>query len=287
MIPMPPGWRLQLLAHALVLTHPEGKQVATIHYRERVRPLRRLGAIVDEIVAATPGFAAERVGAPERLLTVENEHAALVTVSGVQDGAAAQRDLGIVFGDDFFAAVGGLCLRAERRGELTALVRDLVRKDLQMLGIRRRRFEYAAPPGWAPLARDLLVEWYPPGYPRDRTVLRVHPAYPIANAPASVDAAKIGRHVRKRGGAAEDPRPRAIATPAGLRGWGYRLCIEEAVAREIVVLDDARYRYLIELSSSELGRHAQALEAVVASVVPIPANGVTDHASDLLAYWLS
>jgi hypothetical protein len=289
MIPIPTDWKLSFSAHALVFVHPDGKQVATLHYRERVQPLRRVGAILDEILARTPGFAVSRVDPPERLCTLEGEHAVLVTVAGVQDGVAAQRDVGIVFGDDFFAALVGLCLVPDHRDELTRLVRVLTRHDQQLLGVRRRRFEYTPPPGWQALARERLVEWYPPEFPRDPSGTKIHPAYPRAAAADGATPALLSSAHRDRGLVVEEqPAPTPVSTRAGLGGQAHVFHIAPDVTKEIVVLDDARYRYILELSTRAPERwaaHHATLGEVVASVVPIPTSQRREIPPDMLAYW--
>jgi hypothetical protein len=181
MIPLVPGWSTEALPHGVFMTHPEGKAVATIAYRERARPLLRLGAMVRSILARTPGWAATKVASHERLETIEGEHAALVTLAGTQDGVPAQRDLGFTFGDDFVSSVGGLCFREAAFRDQTTLVRELTRYDSHVLGIRRRRFEYDPPAGWQPVSLPgQAVDWLAPEYPRQRVSLTVHAASPHA-----------------------------------------------------------------------------------------------------------
>ena len=121
MIPAVRGWATEALPHGILMTHPGGKQVATIAYRERARPLLPVGPLLHNVLARTPRWVTERVGPVERLVTHDGEHGALVTVTGTQDGAPAHRDFGFVFGDDFFSSVGGLCLLKGLRLELTAV----------------------------------------------------------------------------------------------------------------------------------------------------------------------
>jgi hypothetical protein len=295
MIPIPKGWSVKYLADGLVLAHPDARDAARLWYRERVRPARRLGAILDEVLAASAGFVVGRVGPPERLVTLEGEHAALVTVSGTQDGAPAQRDVGVVFGDDFYAALGGLCLRPDLDGAMTQLVRDLIVRDQQVLGLRRRPFEYTPPPGWQPLARELAVEWHPPEFPNDRTVLKVHPAYPHAGGSMATTPQAIARMYGDHGiDVQEQQPPRAILNPAGLAGAAHALRVlprnERVMQKEIVVLHDTRHRYVLELSSCVAERwaeHRATLHAVVDSVIPIggAARGLEEGA--VLDHWLS
>src|SRR5262249_48466528 len=186
---------------------------------ERVRPLGRIGALVREHLAAEPQFTDWVLpDAAERLVTTEGEHAALVTLRGRERGAPAQRDLGFVFGDDFYAAVLGQCFDEARFGELTAKVRGLILADSHALGVRRRRFEYAPPPDWEPIVENLVTDWYPPGYPAEGVILTVFAANPRKVETSAVfhgiirELTQAGNHVSVEG----DPTPARASS--GLAG---------------------------------------------------------------------
>jgi hypothetical protein len=290
-----PGWRTIHEAGLIELVHPAGRSAATIAYRERVRPLGRIGALVREHLAAEPQFTGWVIpDAAERLVTNEGEHAALVTLRGRERGAPAQRDLGFVFGDDFYAAIFGQCFDEARFGELTAKVRGLVLADGHALGVRRRRFEYTPPPGWEPIVENLVTEWYAPGYPREGVMLTVYAANPRKIETSAAFHAMIreleqaGNHVAVEGA----PTP---ARASSLVGSILSLSLRRSVAgmmtavKKLALLQDARYSYGLELtarSAAELAAYPGVLEAVVASVKPIPEPGGSARDQSFAAYWM-
>src|SRR5207253_1767093 len=112
MIVIPRGWAVVNELETIELVHPEGRDVATIEYRERVRPLVKAGALIRRLLAEQPAFACD--GLPdcvERMTTAEGEYAAFVTLPGRERGQPAQRDVGFVFGDDFYARIAAVCHR--------------------------------------------------------------------------------------------------------------------------------------------------------------------------------
>jgi hypothetical protein len=294
MIPTLVGWSLEALPHGVAMTHPEGSCVATVLYRERARPLRRLGAVVAEILGRTPGWVTGRMGPVERLVTNDGEHAALLTVWGSQGGAPAQRDLGVIFGDAFFSSVGGLCLRPSLQQELTALVRDLVRHDSHLLGVRRRRILYDPPPGWEPVPRPrLAMEWLAPGYPLDPMTLTVHAAVPHTLVPG-VSVERLASYLTALGAALVERRQVERLNVRGLEGWTEELRTSHPRLGEdvrlVTLLRDERYSYAAELWSAAdaPGRQAAGpiLRAVVASFQPVPPPTRGEALKVLVDHWL-
>ncbi len=294
MIPALVGWTTEALPQGVLMTHPAGKQVATIAYRDRARPLLRLGAILADILSRTPRWSTQGIGQPERLVTHDGEHAALVTVRGTQDGAPAQRDLGFVFGDDFFSSVGGLCFVAAAHAELTSLVRDLTRWNMHYLGVRRRRFEYDPPPGWQPVPLPgLAVEWLAPEFPRDRTNLTVHAASPHAIVEGtSFDA--VEAYLEQMGHRLTMRKTLKPFEVEGLQG-----AVEELHAsppeggtsvRRVAMLRDKRYVYPLELFSARPlaseHPHWRVFQTVLESVRPIPPPTRAEAIGGLVTHWL-
>ena len=180
MIAVPPGWTIEHLPEAVAFTHPSGG--AHIHYRERAGRPRRVGMLAREILAGWPQLRVKSFGAIERMVTLEGELAAVLSVECSEGDRDVHIDLGFVFTDDFFTSIAGTCRDAALRGDIRVLVRELIREDNLALGIRRRRFEYQPPPGWQPFRRSLATEWLPPEYPAHDTRLIAYPANPIAVA---------------------------------------------------------------------------------------------------------
>jgi hypothetical protein len=300
MIFTPADWTVIPEIGMFELVHPEGRGVAVIRYRERVRPLERLGAIVRRFLAADPLFASTPPPTvAERLETVEGEHAALVTVREEappgDDPRPAQRDLGIVFGDDFFSLVSCVCRVPARFAEMTTLVRELVTTDRHMLGTRRRRFDYEPPATWQPLITGFVTEWYPPEFPNDSMHMTVYPANPTALTPGAVFDLMLG--AATRGGVkiqkVEPPRP--IRADSGLQGRCFEVLLRGPAPEALelpkicAVLQDERYIYSLEGSARSvvhMGAHRADFERVVASVRAIPLLRTDARDPTLISHWV-
>ena len=274
MIPIPQRWHAENRDEDVVLTHPAGAEAGFIIYRDRQRPLRRVGALVREALGQQPSFHATRIDVPQRLVTYEGEYAALVTVQGRCNDAAEQFDFGFVFGDDFYASIMATCRDLACASTATDVVRDLVLHDSQALGVRRRRFEYAPPPGWQPTRRGLATSWISPDYPRDETWLVVYAANPVALVPDMT----VFLEQLASGGCEIDEACASNGVAFGaLRGRSQqirgRMQDGKVLWREAVLLRDDRYAYAFEMSSHtpQAWSHARnALMRVLRSAQPIP-----------------
>ena len=157
MISPPPGWSVEHADEGLLLCAPEGPERALVRYVERRRPI----APARELVLAGPiphGFLIETTSTPKHLVTAEGEHAAIVTRSGTLAGRAFTLFYGYVFLDDYFSSLEGMCV-----AELVATVADMLIGDVHMLGrVRRRRFNYAPPPGWSAQYDLFETRWKAP-----------------------------------------------------------------------------------------------------------------------------
>jgi hypothetical protein len=292
-IPHVTGWTKVYSGDSLALYHPEGAAVGGIRYRERVRPLVGASLVVEELLARFPQFQGAAPNRPEMLVTAEGEYAAHVVVSGLVDGKPAQRDVGLVFGDDFYALLSGLCVVEEKFAEFSRLVRLLVRLDSHALGVRRRRYLYTPPPGWHGQARGLTTEWSPLDFPQVPTLIHVFPANPLAEQPQTVldqmlaeDAANGFVFEAMRG-------PEPIASLHGLAGLAWNIVGtfggKPRSHRDLVVLKDNRYLYSLRLETMQEERSVERalfLE-LVRSVQPIPAPTVTEpkQVGTLVEHW--
>jgi hypothetical protein len=291
LISAPPAWTVIPEIGMLELVHPSGRGAGVIEYRERVRPLARMGAIVRRVLALDPLFAEADVPADaERMRTSEGEHAALVTVRV----ASAQRDVGVVFGDDFYALAIGLCREPALFAEATRVMRELVVGDRHMLATRRRRFDYEPPPGWQPFVAGFVTAWYPPEFPNDSTYVTVYPANPTTLAPNAIfdimlaAATRGGMRVTK----VEPPRP--ARSDSGLSGRSFEALLRGPPPEPIdlpmacSVLADARYVYAVEASARNvvhLATHRAALDALVASIRPVPASRADIRDATTISHW--
>lgn len=293
MIVLPRGWTLVNEADHVVLVHAGGRDVAAIEYRERNHPLAKVGALVRRFLARHAEFTPDALpDVVERLTTAEGEFGALATISGVERGAPAQRDLGFVFGDDFYALVSAVCYRPDQFDEVTRVVRELVATDTHALGVRRRRFEYSPPRNWQPIVRYFVTDWLVPGFPRDAVHLTVYPANPIAITPPNLLAGLTG--AGRPTTRVDRERYATLRTPSGLSGdlAEVALTIEgKPTIKLIALLRDARYSYVLEATAGtdqQLQSHRLELEDVFTSVQPIPAPTDVQRDVDLAtqSYWV-
>ena len=285
MIVIPRGWTLVNELDHLVLVHAGGRDVAVIRYRERCYPLHKVGALVRAELAAHPQFTPAAVpDVVERVLTSEGEYGALATIEGEERGAPAQRDLGYVFGDDFYAVASAVCYRPDQFEEVTKLVREIVVTDTHALGVRRRRYEYSPPRGWQPIVRYFVTDWLAPEYPKDPVHVTVYPANPRAIAPPNLLAA-LAASGRGPDSRVEREQIMSLRTPSGLAGEVADVAFTTGARRTVkqcLVLADQRYTYSMEVtaqSDAQLAIHRHEIEELFTSVQPIPAP--RDEARDM------
>jgi hypothetical protein len=275
-VPQLKGWSKIYSGDSVTFYPPEGAEVGGIRYRERVRPLCRVSAVVRQMLERYPQFRSTSVGKPETIVTAEGEYGALVTIRGQVGGAPAQRDLGFVFGDDFYALVSSLSLAEARFADFTRWVRVLVTLDAHALGVRRRRFLYTPPPGWQGLPRGFTTEWAPLDFPRNLSLIHVFPANPMTEPPETVLDQMLAEDTAN-GFALEAMRgPEPIASLNGLSGsaWNVvgRFGSKPRSHRDLVVFKDPRFVYSMRLETmqEERQRERQVFLELVRSAHPIP-----------------
>ncbi len=252
----------------MLLVPPGGADRGGIRYDERVTPLAPLSSVLARQLV-DEGFRALRIGAWERLTTLEGEHAAVITIAGSLDGRPAQRDLGVVLLDDSYACISGYCLDPDAFAGFTATVRELTASDSHFLGIRRRRYEYAAPAGWHARALGFDAEWFPIDYPHVASTITVWAALPRQQ----VSASQLFERARtEEPGTRVYGEPHAIMSAHGLSGHELVLDHARGTGRHVVVLEDDRFVYPLRFAttSPEAGADAALWRAVVESVRPVP-----------------
>ncbi|MCS6912585.1 MAG: hypothetical protein RMK29_19845 [Myxococcales bacterium] len=272
MIPRIPGWTWLARDGGVTLVHPDGPAAGCIRYRERLRPLHRVLSII-RAQDNDPSFELVDLRQPQQIVTAEGEFGAFVRIDGLLQGRPARRAVAFIYGDDFYSHIAGLALQPERFDALEAVVRHLADQEMLGLGERRRRFLHAPPRGWQALERVALHAYYfPPDYPRNRSVLVVYPALPDRGW-REPDLLSILLPID--GPAVTQVRARRAANNGRMAGelWSC-LCsgLEGQTARDVLVLRKGRYLYPMSLDSPpERHRHnREVLLQVAQSVVALP-----------------
>ncbi len=276
MIIPPAGWVVVPAIDRYTLYPPEGPLAGMLRYQERVRPLARLGELVEGALGRMTAFTRTSDPVVERLVTNEGELAALCKITGTIGGQPAQRSLGYVFGDDYYSRFDGLARQAELFDSFHGCVRDLVVRDDQALGTRRRRFMYEPPHGWQPLVRGFITEWIAPRYPRDNAMLTVYPATPaVPNIEISELLHGIVGNLEVEGGN-EVTTIRTAREMSGLmlatigRSQGKR-----RLRVATVLVADGMW-YLTDLSAftvEQWEEHRATLKSFLDSIEPLPRGG--------------
>jgi hypothetical protein len=292
-IPFPRGWTRSYSGETVTLFHPEGAEVGALRYRERIRPLAPARVIVERLLERTPQFRGGAPSAPEIIVTGEGEYGAVVTVTGTFNDRPAYRALGMVFGDDFYALLSGMCLVPQRVAEVGRLFRLLLRADSHALGVRRRRYLYTPPPGWQGQPRGFTTEWSPPEFPRALTVIHVYPANPLAVEPQHVLDQMLADD-QAAGFVLDGVKgPHPITSAHGLGGqmWNIsgRFGDRPAAERDLVVFKDPHYLYSLRFETMEAAVEARrrVFLDLARSVRPIPTGSTseTQTSVELAGHW--
>ena len=281
-----PGWTVHRCDGGLRLEPPEGPQFGALRYLERVRPIRRMVELIR--THRVPVGWTEHASSPiERLVTDEGEYAAIAWRTGTIDSQPCERMFGLVFGDDFCAQLTGVCFKPEVFEQFRHHVRDLLRRDGHMLGVRRRRCVYEPPPGWHGVPGGVFhTTWLPPGSPRYSTALLVMPAVPrSAGLAEALLAAALDGAAPEQAIVGQD----AISACQGLTGTAFRLRGIDDGATTLAVLEDSRFTYAVRSDSMRRDAHSAhaALLALVATLEPVPdpQRDLAVNRASALSHW--
>lgn len=262
-----PGWTFAAEGEALVLTPKAHDVPGVIRYVERKRPLLAF----DDLVlaeAAAAGFPVDAVEDVELLVTDEGEYGLVFNLRG----AAMQRTVACVLGDDFYASISGEPRRAEHAALFAATVRSLALRDCHMQAVRRRRFLFDPPAGWQPSPAGLFHTIWTREHEEGGGAITVYPALPLSAGDiveSLVRQSADGFTVDRSSG------PIAASSAAGLSGDLLELVGGRGATtacRDLAVLQDDRFAYAVCLDSPATShpRNRAAFAAVVASIQPIP-----------------
>lgn len=285
MIQRIPNWTWVPGRGGITMAPPAGG--VTIRYRERLRPLQSVAAILRDRAADTR-FRVTNLGPVQPLVTNEGEHAAIVDIAGVLEappgGGPPQplaRSLGFIFGDDWYSEVAGVATRPELAASMSDWVRRLVTDSQLMLGVRRRRYDYTPPATWHGYTRlPLFMTWFPPDHPRIPTSITVYPALPIA---APVDEAPHFGMLRigppSTAELVAEAAPAAGIRTGSLAGQRWELSVRDeqgrSMQRTMILLRDERYLYTTYLdrdaaTATDSDPELRAYAELVTSIQPVP-----------------
>lgn len=267
--------------------HPRAPALAgaALVYTEKLRPAYTVGEVADAVIAARGLHGVVR-GEVARVVTVEGEHAEVLAITGVANGAPLHVTIASVLADDYASLLVGTAPLAAAAA-IDALVRRTIVDDRHYLGVRRRRFAYQPPAGWSGDAVGLYERWSPPDDPS--ALLVVAPALPRGACDAEellLDAlACVGLEVAG-----------ACATGALVARCGLAIEHRAVAARAAdgatcevyaVVASDERYVYPLVLYTGATGAAAAlaALAATCDAIEPLPGppRPSTHHLA--LAHW--
>jgi hypothetical protein len=295
MIPHTPGWSWELRSDAIWTAPPEGKGAGVIRYIERARPLTRIRDVV-KTFERDGRFRVVRTSTPERIITREGEYGALVTVDGLLLEAPVQRTVATVFLDDFYSLIDGLALHADHYVRVADQVRNLALNDAHWLSpLRRRRFYYVPPAGWAGVAGLLHAFWFPQDHPANASKLTVLPAFPVPpGSPSFIDDVAKDQLAFGDSFALEtNSEATPIVTAGRIPGsqWdGLGTAGGKVRYRDVHILEDGRFAYPLILESPPERRDENLvlLRKVTESIESLPQVGqaVTQASQKSMDYWV-
>jgi hypothetical protein len=287
-IPALPNWSWLFVDGEVLLAPPEGPRAGMIRYRERCRPLLRAARLA--ALDVDPDFTPARTSAPERRVTDEGEYAALIVQDGHADGAPAQRLLGYVFGDDYYARLAATVRAVEQAPRFRDVVEALLAADAHALGVRRRRFIYRGPEGWQGRNLDTFhAAWFSPEA-SDSSRMTIFPAQPLA-AGAGLAGLEVLAHEPTRDFAPDMQMGPFRARRGALSKTRYEVTGSSGGhprARDVLLLQDQRYVYPLVVDSppSFAARNRALLEEVAATVEPLPTPGGGGALGQAVDHWM-
>jgi hypothetical protein len=283
------GWTWDVRGGGVTLSPMRaGPSVGVISYRERVGPLRSIAEILRD--KPDVDFKIKRVSPVTPLVTYEGEFAAIVDFEGVSMEMPVQRSLGFVFGDDWYSEIAAVVHNREYFAMFAGTVRELVRGDRLMLGVRRRRYSYTPPAGWDGYSRlPMFATWFPPEYPKSPTSITIYPAIPTTEQDVRIAHLRLGPVAPADVHGEVSPR-NDWQLENGLLGATWDFAIRDEAGRDLirrlVMLRDERYIYACHLDARH--DHLEGLiptwKDLVGSIQPLPATKPADAVNKLFEH---
>lgn len=264
MIPLLPGWQRVVRANAVIMRAMD-RPVGELRYREVYGPVQPIRRIIEErlALAPLPMSTVVKLHPPERVMTIEGEHAAIVqldllcsdaVVRPVGENLAAVPDrpavrmFGVTFADHFTTLIDGLSLERQYFDEFIAAIRRVTRHTSLVLGERRRRFVYRRPPGWQALATPFTTRYIPPDYPRNLAMITVYPAMPAG--PSHWFLESVISDIREKGAVVRQVGEPELVSYGGVTGNRWKVTSTnngKSLIHVPIVLQDKHYVYRLRL----------------------------------------
>jgi hypothetical protein len=274
----PPKEWLRSAAHQMLLLRPPVGEGRVRCYLQL--PLEPFAAVVRRVVDADPGFVAESRDGPHRLSTLEGEFGCWAELVGTLRGRPARRWIAAIVLDASVVAIDGLSVDPDADVAISGCARHVFETASFGLGVRRRRYVYARPPGWHALAHGLVTTFYAPDYPNHRAQLVVYPAEPSSSSPVEVFDALLADETRRgfepAGPVTAEPFVWSLFSACHFSHAGRWRSDPGHFSRDAVVLADGRYYYVMRLESATPDRVEEArlaLRDLALSVEPLPSPG--------------
>jgi hypothetical protein len=270
----PSDWIHHFGADVVTAVPPDGG--GRFRYFLRLRPQPSFATIIRRVVATDPAFRVQHVGPMIRVVTGEGEYGAWVRLDGTRAGGRALRTIGAVFLGEYATALDTLVLVPARFAELEGRSFALLHAQRHGIAQRPRQFFYMPPVGWQALPSGLTATFYPPDFPRNRSILVVPPAAALDGSAEDALAAAVA--AAGAGLAVSRSSRRDVTSSAGVAGkilsvHGRRPGHDEPVHRQIAffVVPPWTYRLQLEtLCPARLGALREELLAVATSFRPLP-----------------
>ncbi|HEY0252834.1 MAG TPA: hypothetical protein VGC41_14965 [Kofleriaceae bacterium] len=268
-------WRREESESAIVITPPEGGASITIRERQPFRSLR--GA---EVVAL-----AELFDEPTpKLTTAEGELAAIIDH---ESGSRA-----VVWNDFDQTELVGTAKTEAARKAVYQVMREVVYQAPFGPGLERaRRFWYRPPAGWTGRARGLVADWTSP---EGDARLKILPARPSKRSREAIAIEQFLHDDPFRGFVLAPPieqTPLVLGTLRGVRATATGHELKQPRTYITIAVEDARVTYTVRLEcKGEVGKHDAVLEALLASIEPVPAIRESDQprpaiGDAVMAHW--
>lgn len=284
------GWTWDVHGGGVTLSWQRNPGCGVIRYRERLRPLRSLAEVVRDKPAGVD-VTITRIGEVTPLMTHEGEFAAAVDLEGTSKEMPVQYSIGVVFADDWYSELVAVAHGRAQFSMFAGTMRELLRGDQLMLGVRRRRYSYKPPAGWSGYSRlPMFATWFPPEFPSSPTSITMYPAIPATqHGELNIAHLRLGPVAPAQILGELSPRS-DVQMESGLVGSGWNFAIRDEAGRDLVrrviMLRDERYIYASHLDArpSDIDRWIATWKELVESIQPLPLAKTSEIAVDVFQH---